>query len=175
MIEFLPMTCMSFAINCVHDLWAFCQQFILPSGWIEANIKSLVLDEVRKMFDRNSDFLSCYEYFKGIKDRFLIYLWWYNSYLKSDTAAKFACWLLRVKHQIIRSISENDHVQFRGKCQFHFIFQRRHLVCITGDEYSMVYMDYRSDVELMSASLKLQMGEEHVRTYYGSGMMHELR
>ena len=36
-------------------------------------------------------------------------------------------------------------------------------------------MDFRSDVELMSATLKLQVREGNVRPYYGSRMSHDLR
>lgn len=41
---------------------------------------------------------------------------------------------------------------------------------ISGDEYAIVYMDFRSDVELMTSSLKLLLGEENVRPYYRKGM-----
>ena len=46
---------------------------------------------------------------------------------------------------------------------------------ITGDEYAIVYMDFRSDVELMTSSLKLQIGDENVKPYYGSGMTHDVK
>lgn len=37
---------------------------------IKANVKILVLDEMHKMFDRNSDFEGSYEFFNRIKDGF---------------------------------------------------------------------------------------------------------
>ena len=46
---------------------------------------------------------------------------------------------------------------------------------ISGDEYAIVYMDFRSDVELMTSSLKLLLGEENVRPYYGKGMTHDVK
>lgn len=36
-------------------------------------------------------------------------------------------------------------------------------------------MDFRSDVELMTSSLKLLLGEENVRPYYGRGMTHDVK
>ena len=46
---------------------------------------------------------------------------------------------------------------------------------ISGEEYAIVYMDFRSDVELMTSSLKLLLGEENVRPYYGRGMTHDVK
>ena len=46
---------------------------------------------------------------------------------------------------------------------------------ITGDEYAIIFMDFRSDVELMTSSMRLQVGEENVRPYYGSGMTHDVK
>jgi superfamily II DNA helicase RecQ len=46
---------------------------------------------------------------------------------------------------------------------------------ITDDEYAIIFMDFRSDVELMTSSMRLQVGEENVRPYYGSGMTHDVK
>ena len=36
-------------------------------------------------------------------------------------------------------------------------------------------MDYRSDIELMTSSLKLQIGNDNVRSFYGKGMTHDAK
>ena len=46
---------------------------------------------------------------------------------------------------------------------------------ISGEEYAIVYMDFRSDVELMMSLLKLRLGKENVRPYYERGMTPMLR
>lgn len=38
-----------------------------------------------------------------------------------------------------------------------------------------VSMDFKSDVQLLTSSLKRQLGEENVRPYFGSGMTHETK
>ena len=46
---------------------------------------------------------------------------------------------------------------------------------ISGEEYAIVYMDFCSDVELMTSLLKLLLGKENVRPYYERGMTPMLR
>ena len=43
---------------------------------------------------------------------------------------------------------------------------------ISDNDYAIAYMDFRSDVELMTSSLNFLLGEENVRPYYGTGMSH---
>ena len=40
---------------------------------------------------------------------------------------------------------------------------------------SFVYMDFKSGVQLLTSSLKQQLGEENVRPYFGSGMTQRQR
>ena len=40
---------------------------------------------------------------------------------------------------------------------------------------SFVYMDFKSDVQLLRSSRKPQLGKENIRPYFGSGMTHETK
>ncbi|CAB4040522.1 ATP-dependent DNA helicase, family [Paramuricea clavata] len=48
----------------------FVNRVCYSLGENKESIKLLVLDEMHKMFDRNSNFRLCYDFFKGIKERF---------------------------------------------------------------------------------------------------------
>ena len=146
------------------------------------------------MFDRNSDFRSSYDFFKGIKDSFscvpVMTLTATLSqtqvqslcadYLKNPVLIKGSinhrniklniksCVTSKKKKSSRSAVKENTKEDIWSECATD-------IKNISGDEYAIVYMDFRSDVELMTSSLKLLLGEENVRPYYRKGMTHNVK
>ena len=161
---------------------------------IKTNVKLLVLDEVHKMFDRNSDFRSSYDFFKGVKDSFsCVPVMTLTATLSQAQMQSLCADYLRnpvvIKGSINRSnikldikpyvtskkkknsrsaVKENTKGDIWSECAMD-------IKNMSGDEYAIVYMDFRSDVELMTSSLKLLLGEENVRPFYGRGMTHDVK
>lgn len=146
------------------------------------------------MFDRNSDFRSSYDFFKGIKDSFSCMPVMTLTATLSQTQVQSLCMdylknPVLIKGSINRSniklnikscvtskkkkssrsaVKENTKEDIWSECATD-------IKNISGDEYAIVYMDFRSDVELMMSSLKLLLGEENVRPYYRKGMTHNVK
>ena len=159
-------------------------------------IKLIVLDEVHKMFDRNADFRSSYEYFKDIKKTFSgVPVMTLTATLNQSQLQNLCESYLETPVLIKGSIDRNNikinikpYVQSKKRSnssgcsesssnpkQEIWTATAMDVKNITGDEYAIVYMDFKSDVQLMTSSLKRQLGEENVRPYFGSGMTHETK
>lgn len=146
------------------------------------------------MFDWNSDFRSSYDFFKGIKDSFSCVPVMTLAATLSQTQVQSLCadYLknpVLIKGLINRSnikLNIESYVTSKKKKSSRLAVKentKEHIwsECamdiknISGDEYAIVYMDFRSDVELMTSSLKLLLGEGNVRPYYGKGMTHNVK
>ena len=144
------------------------------------SIKLLVLDEVHKMFDRNSNFRSCYDFFKGIKERFpCVPVMALTATLSKGQLQSLCVDYLR-NPVLIKSSINRSNIKLNIKSYVHTkkstsstdgnSSSKEGIWCacatdiknITGDEYAIIFMDFRSDVELMTSSLRLQIGEENV-------------
>ena len=44
---------------------------------------------------------------------------------------------------------------------------------IINDEYAIVYMDFRTDVQLMTSALQTLIGEDNIRSFYGRRVTHD--
>ena len=161
---------------------------------IRKNVKLLVLEEVHKMFDRNSDFRSSYDFFKGIKESFscvpVMTLTATLSqaqleslcadYLKNPVLIKGSINRSNVKlniksYVISRKKTKSSSDEKTNRKEEMWSQCAKEIKNISGEEYAIVYMDFRSDVEKMTSSLKLLLGEENVRPYYGRGMTHDVK
>ncbi|PFX32199.1 ATP-dependent DNA helicase RecQ [Stylophora pistillata] len=154
------------------------------------HIKLLVLDEVHKMFDRNSHFRSSYDSFKNIKDTFsgvpvmtltatlseeqLQSLC--NDYLRSPVLIKGSINRSNIKLNIkpyVKPTKRKSDKTPKGKSEGDtWCACATDIKTIVNDEYAIVYMDFRSDVQLMTAALQRLLGEDNVRSFYGRGMTH---
>ena len=161
---------------------------------IKTNVKLLVLDKVHKMFDRNSNFRSSYDFFKGIKDSFSCVPVMTLTATLSQTQVQSLCadYLknpVLIKGSINRSnikLNIKSYVTSKKKKSSRSVIKENtkediwsecatDIKNISGDEYAIIYMDFRSDVELMTSSLKLLLGEENFRPYYGKEMTHDVK
>ena len=155
------------------------------------HIKLIVLDEVHKMFDRNSDFRSSYDFFKNIKDTFSgVPVMKLTATLSQEQLQSLCNDYLRNPVLIEGSI-DRSNIKLNIKPYVTPVKQRSgknekaksavdvwctcatDIKTITKDEYAIVYMDFRNDVKLMTSSLRTIIGEDNVRPFYGKGMTHD--
>ena len=132
------------------------------------------------MFDRNSNFRSCYDFFKGIKERFpCVQVMALTATLSKGQLQSLCVDYLR-NPVLIKSSINRSNIKLNIKSYVHTkkstsstdgnSSSKEGIWCacatdiknITGDEYAIIVMDFRSDVELMTSSLRLQIGEENV-------------
>ena len=155
------------------------------------HIKLIVLDEVHKMFDRNSDFRSSYDFFENIKDTFsgvpvmtltatlsqeqLQSLC--NDYLRNPVLIKGSIDRSNIKLNIkpyVTPVKQRSGKNEKAKSAVDvWCTCATDIKTITKDEYAIVYMDFRNDVKLMTSSLRTLIGEDNVRPFYGKGMTHD--
>lgn len=144
------------------------------------------------MFNRSSNFRSSYEFFKRVKQSFHCVLMMALSatfgqeqlhslcveYLKNPVLIKGSINCsnikLNIKPYVQAKKSKRDSQGSGNSKEGIWSACALQIKNITADNCIIVYMDFRSDVELMTSSLKLQIRND-VRSYYGKGMTHDAK
>ena len=138
-------------------------------------IKMLVLDEIHKMFDRNYNFRSCYDSFKTLKEDFegipimaltatlddsqLVDL--SNNYLRCPVVIKGN---VNKKNTKLNVENYQKIRRKEGDDMWHDL--AKELVSTIQDDYAIVYMDFKVDVERFVKGL-IKAGLHDVKAYHG--------
>ena len=142
---------------------------------MKLQVKMLVLDEVHKMFDRSSNFRSCYDSFMTLKDEFNgVPIMALTATLNDSQVADLAENYLRSPVLIKGSVNKKNT---KLCVQCYQTVHRKHgddmwndvAKCLAGmidNDYAIVYMDFRVDVERFVSSLT-KAGLADVRAYHG--------
>jgi len=138
-------------------------------------LKMIVIDEVHKMFDRNSCFRSCYNIVKEIPKYFPdIPVMAVTATLDESQLQELCSTCLRLPILVRGSIDrKNTKINIsdykynnRVAKDDRWLKTAEQLKSIINDDYAIVYMDFKKDVDLMVNLLtKLEMYD--VKAYHG--------
>jgi RecQ family ATP-dependent DNA helicase len=139
------------------------------------NVKMLVLDEVHKMFDRSSNFRSCYDALKSLKEDFKETPLMALTATLSDMQLQDLCRNYLRRPVLIKSSVNKKNTKINiekyetvhkkaGKDMWKNVAE--HIVKTIQDDYAIVYMDFKKDVDLLVENLK-EAGIEDTTAYHG--------
>jgi len=143
---------------------------------MQDRLKLLVLDEVHKMFDRMTNFMECYDSFKSLKEEFpgtpimaltptlseqqLCVLC--TEHLRKPVLLKSS-----VKKNNIEIIVHKYYIDAKRANKAPWDSIENQLVAAIQEDFAIVYMYFKMDVEKMVQSLK-KAGINEVKSYHGS-------
>lgn len=143
---------------------------------MQERLKLIVLDEVHKMFDRTAKFRESYDSIKSLKDDFPDTPIMTLTATLNDHHLRTLCSEHLRKPVLIRSSVNKKNIKLNiGK----YVFKNkktipdpwesvaRQIASAVNEEYAIVYMDFKKDVEVMVKSLK-EAGIQDVKAYHGS-------
>ena len=142
---------------------------------MKSSIKLLVLDEVHNMFDRSTNLRACYDSFKMLKDEFegitimaltatlddsqLVDL--ANNYLRTPVLIKGRVNKKNTKPNVesYKKVNRKDKDNMWDEVA-------NELANIIQDDYAIIYMDFKVDVEHLVKGL-IKAGMSDVKAYHG--------
>ena len=142
---------------------------------MKESLKLLVLDEVHKMFDRTTSFRECYDSLKSLKDDFpetpIMAL---TATLRDKQLRELCMEHLRRPVLLKGSVNKRNikiniesYKKEPGKSGKNtWTSVAKQLVSAIQEDYAIIYMDFKNDVNLMVESLK-SAGLEDVKAYHG--------
>ena len=143
---------------------------------MQERLKLIVLDEVHKMFDRTAKFRESYDSIKSLKDDFPHTPIMTLTATLNDHHLRTLCSEHLRKLVLIRSSVNKKNIKlnigkyvFKNKKSISDPWESvaRQIASIVNEEYAIVYMDFKKDVEVMVKSLK-EAGIQDVKAYHGS-------
>ena len=144
-------------------------------------LKLIVIDEVHKMFDRNSEFRSSYDTLQYLHDDFPGVPVMALTATLNEEQLKLLCENYLKKPVMIKSTVDRPNIKLhvgkyqtkrsvKGDKSLVWMDTSRQIRDLIGDEFGIVYMDFKKDVELMLSCLK-EGNNLDARAYHG-GLSH---
>lgn len=144
-------------------------------------LKLIVIDEVHKVFDRNSEFRSSYDTLKYLHDDFPGVPIMALTATLNEEQLKLLCEKYLSKPVLIKSTVDRPNIKLnvgkyqtkravKGDKSLVWMDTSRQISDLLVDEYGIVYMDFKRDVELMLRCLQ-ESGKHDARGYHG-GLSH---
>ena len=143
---------------------------------MQDRLKLLVLDEVHKMFDRTTKFRECYDSLKTLKEDFPDTPIMALTATLNDHQLHVLCTehlrrpvLLKssVNKKNIKINVDKYYMDTKKSSKASWDSVAKQLVSAIQDDFAIVYMDFKKDVDKMVHSLK-EAGINEVKAYHGS-------
>ena len=123
-------------------------------------VKLVVIDEVHKVFDRNDSFRSSYNWLTRIHDEFPTVPIMALTVTLDEDQLQSLCSQYLLKPVLIRDSVNRPNIKLnigkykskrtlKGNENLVWMETAREISRIVGDEYTIVYMDFRKDVDFM--------------------------
>ena len=144
-------------------------------------LKLVVIDEVHKVFDRNSEFRSSYDTLKYLHDDFPGVPVMALTATLNEEQLKLLCENYLKKPVMIKSTVDRPNIKLhvgkyqakrsvKGDKSLVWMDTSRQISDLLGNEFGIVYMDFKKDVELMLSCLK-EHNKLDAKAYHG-GLTH---
>lgn len=145
-------------------------------------LKLVVIDEVHKVFDRNSEFRSSYDSLRRLHDDFPGIPIMALTATLNEEQLKSLCENYLSRPVLIKSTVDRPNIKLnigkyqtkrpvKGDKSLVWMETSRQIGDLLGEEYGIIYMDFKRDVELMLSCLE-ECGKCDAKGYHG-GLSHQ--
>ena len=140
-------------------------------------LKLIVIDEVHKVFDRHENFRASYDTLSELHKEFPLVPVMALTATLDEEQLRSLCSSYLDNPVLIRASVNRENIKLnickykpkkalKGNTSLVWMDVAKEIHNIIGEEYAIVYMDFKKDVELMVTCLK-DSGVEYVRAYHG--------